>query len=128
MDFRLPPFPISCVIEEDQVGNDDKVKKEESAPARPSKKKGKLQAYQNMCREVGLEQLGTIDGCMANLKRKLVNVIGYVDAKRRGSPILVWEPERFEEFKRYTPSSNKRIDQREGKKGDGFLAALLQNA
>ncbi len=64
---------------------------------------------------------------MANLKSKLVNIVDYIDAKRHGRPVVVWEPEKFEEFKRYTLSSEKRIDQREARRGDGFLAALLQN-
>ncbi|KAI0205228.1 hypothetical protein F4808DRAFT_456226 [Astrocystis sublimbata] len=77
-----------------------------------------------MCREVNFEPLGTIDGYVANLKS---NIVDYIDAKRRGSPIVVWEPERFEEFKRYTLSSDKYIDQKEAKRGNGFLATLLQN-
>ncbi|KAI0810069.1 hypothetical protein GGR55DRAFT_647842 [Xylaria sp. FL0064] len=116
--------------EDDADSSGDEVKKEEGAPARPSKKKRlqrKLQVYQNMCREVGLEPLDTMDGCVANLKSKLVNIVDYIDAKRHGSAVVVWEPEKFEEFKRYTLSSNKRIDQREARRGDGFLAALLQN-
>ncbi|KAI0809509.1 hypothetical protein GGR55DRAFT_650207 [Xylaria sp. FL0064] len=82
---------------------------------------------ENMCREVGLEPLDTMDGYVANLKSHLVNIVDYTDAKRHGSAVVVWEPEKFEEFKRYTLSSNKRINQREARRGDGFLAALLQN-
>ncbi|KAI0399342.1 hypothetical protein F4802DRAFT_589960 [Xylaria palmicola] len=117
--------------EDDEVGDDDhKVKKEEGAPARPSEKKRqqqKLQVYQNMCREVGIEPLDTVDGCVVNLKSKLVNIVDYIDAKRRGSAVVVWEPEKFEDFKRYTLAPDKRIDQKEARRGDGFLAALLQN-
>ncbi|KAI0513318.1 hypothetical protein F5B22DRAFT_612073 [Xylaria bambusicola] len=80
-----------------------------------------------MCREVGLEPLDTINGCVANLKSKLVNIVDYIDAKRRGSAVVVWEPEKFEDFKRYTLAADKRIDQKEARRGDGFLAALLQN-
>ncbi|KAI1181963.1 hypothetical protein F5B17DRAFT_436157 [Nemania serpens] len=117
--------------EDDQVGDDNnKIEKEDGALARPSKKKRlqqKLQVYQNMCREVGLEPLNTIDGCVANLKSKLVNIVDYIDAKRCGSAVVVWEPEKFEDFKRYTLAPDKRIDQEEARGGDGFLAALLQN-
>ncbi|KAI1182646.1 hypothetical protein F5B17DRAFT_435427 [Nemania serpens] len=98
--------------EDDQVGDDNKkIKKEDGALARPSKKKRlqqKLQVYQNMCREVGLEPLNTIDGSTL-------------------SAVVVWEPEKFEDFKRYTLAPDKRIDQKEARRGDGFLAALLQN-
>ncbi len=80
-----------------------------------------------MCREVGLEPLDTIDGCVANLKSKLVNIVDYIDAKRHGSAAVVWEPDKFEDFKRYTFAPDKRIDQKEARGGDGFLAALLQN-
>ncbi|KAJ3570090.1 hypothetical protein NPX13_g5846 [Xylaria arbuscula] len=116
--------------EDDEESDNDKVKKEEGAPARPSKKKRaqqKLQVYQNMCREVDLEPLDTIDRCVANLKSKLVNIVNYIDAKRHGSAVVVWEPEKFEDFKRYTLAPDKRIDQKEARRGDGFLAALLQN-
>ncbi|KAI5862508.1 hypothetical protein GGS23DRAFT_570547 [Durotheca rogersii] len=116
--------------DDDEVSDDDKVKKEHGAPAGFGKKKTpqrKLQVYQNMCREVGLEPLDTIDGCVANLKSQLVNIVDYIDAKRHGSAVVVWEPERFEEFKRYTLAPSKRIDQKEARRGDGFLAALLQN-
>ncbi|KAI1192080.1 hypothetical protein F5B17DRAFT_437004 [Nemania serpens] len=116
--------------EDNEASDNDKVKKEDGAPARPSKKKRlqqKLQVYQNMCREVGLEPLDTIDGCVVNLKSKLVNIVDYIDAKRHGSAVVVWEPEKFQDFKRYTLTADKRIDQKEARRGDGFLAALLQN-
>ncbi|KAI0199848.1 hypothetical protein F4808DRAFT_461502 [Astrocystis sublimbata] len=116
--------------EDDEVSDHNKVKKEDGAPARSSEKKRlqqNLQVYQNMCREVGLEPLNTIDGCVANLKSKLVNIVDYIDAKRHGSGVVVWEPEKFEAFKRYTLTPHKRIDQKEAARGDGFLAALLQN-
>ncbi|KAI1162130.1 hypothetical protein F5B18DRAFT_625355, partial [Nemania serpens] len=116
--------------EDDEASDNDKVKKEDGAPARPSKKKRlqqKLQVYQNMCREVGLEPLDTIDGCVVNLKSKLVNIVDYIDAKRHGTAVAVWEPEKFQDFKRYTLTADKRIDQKEARRGDGFLAALLQN-
>ncbi|KAI3342059.1 hypothetical protein F4824DRAFT_448024, partial [Ustulina deusta] len=116
--------------DDDKVSDNDKVKKEDGAPARPSKKKRlqqKLQVYQNMCREVGLEPLDTIDGCVANLKSKLVNIVDYIDAKRCSRAVVVWAPEKFEDFKRYTLADDKRIDQKEARRGDGFLAALLQN-
>ncbi|RWA04841.1 hypothetical protein EKO27_g10261 [Xylaria grammica] len=116
--------------EDDTDSSGDEVKKEKGVPARAGKIKGpqgKLQIYQNMCREVGLEPLSTIDGCVMNLKSKLVNIVDYIDAKRHGRAVVVWEPERFEAFKRYTLSPDKRIDQREARRGDGFLAALLQD-
>lgn len=113
------------------MSDNDKVKKEGGAPsARRSKKKlqqQKLQVYQNMCREVSLEPLDTINRCITNLKSKLVNIVDYIDAKRRGIAVVVWPPERFEDFKRYTLAADKRMDQEEARKGDGFLAALLKN-
>ncbi|KAI1755180.1 hypothetical protein F4782DRAFT_490382 [Xylaria castorea] len=86
----------------------------------------KLQVFQNMCREVDLEPLDTIVGCVSNLKSVLVNIVDYIDAKRNARPIKVWGPHEFEEFKRYTLSPKKRIDQRTAKKGDGLLEPLLQ--
>ncbi|KAJ2987567.1 hypothetical protein NUW58_g4433 [Xylaria curta] len=86
----------------------------------------KLEAYQNMCREVGLEALDTIDGCVANLKSVLVNIVDYINAKRNARPIKVWGPHEFGDFKKYTLGPNKRIDLETARSGDGFLAALLQ--
>ncbi|KAI1744186.1 hypothetical protein F4680DRAFT_284259 [Xylaria scruposa] len=86
----------------------------------------KLEVFQNMCREVDLEPLDTIHGCISNLKSVLVNIVDYIDAKRNARPIKVWGPHEFEEFKRYTLSPKKRIDQRTAKSGDGLLAPLLQ--
>ncbi|KAI0406090.1 hypothetical protein F4802DRAFT_559297 [Xylaria palmicola] len=85
-----------------------------------------LWALQNMCREVGLEPLDTIDGCVSNLKSVLVNIIDYIDARRNARPIKVWDPSEFEDFRKYTLSPGKRIDLEEAKSGDGFVFALLQ--
>ncbi|KAI0196099.1 hypothetical protein EV127DRAFT_357313 [Xylaria flabelliformis] len=86
----------------------------------------KLEVFQNMCREVDLEPLDTINGCVSNLKSVLVNIVDYIDAKRNARPIKVWGPHEFNEFKRYTLSPQKRIDQRTAKEGDGLLEPLLQ--
>ncbi|GAP84884.1 hypothetical protein SAMD00023353_0802060 [Rosellinia necatrix] len=86
----------------------------------------KLQVFQNMCREVGLEPLNTADGCAANLKSVLVNIIDYIDAKRVGRPVRVWGPHEFEEFRRYTLSDEKRIDLPTARANGGFLIPLLQ--
>lgn len=86
----------------------------------------KLQVFQNMCREVGLEPLDTIQGCVSNLKGVLVNIVDYIDARRNARPIKVWAPYEFEDFRRYTLGPSKRIDFKTAESGDGFLAALLQ--
>ncbi|KAI0445947.1 hypothetical protein F4803DRAFT_547734 [Xylaria telfairii] len=86
----------------------------------------RLQVYQEMCREVDMEPLDTIDGCVSNLKSVLVNIVDYIDAKRNARPFKVWGPHEFEKFKIYTLSDEKRMDLKEAKSGDGFIAALLQ--
>ncbi|TRX98306.1 hypothetical protein FHL15_000951 [Xylaria flabelliformis] len=86
----------------------------------------KLEIFQNMCREVDLEPLDTINGCVSNLKSVLVNIVDYIDAKRNARPIKVWGPHEFHEFRRYTLSPQKRIDQHTAKMGDGLLEPLLQ--
>ncbi|KAI1369597.1 hypothetical protein F5Y08DRAFT_325235 [Xylaria arbuscula] len=88
-------------------------------------RKRKLRTYQNMCREAKLEPLDTIEGCVANIGGELINIVDYIDAKRNGSPIYVWPPERFAEFRVYTLSDKKRIDKETAKGGDGFLEPLL---
>ncbi|KAI1436154.1 hypothetical protein GGR50DRAFT_259833 [Xylaria sp. CBS 124048] len=61
-----------------------------------------LRLYQNMCREVNLEPLDTVHGCLANLKSVLVNITDYISVKREGKPVKVWAPEQFEAFRKYT--------------------------
>ncbi|KAI0913247.1 hypothetical protein F4823DRAFT_578658 [Ustulina deusta] len=86
----------------------------------------KLQILQNMCREAKIEPLDTIDGCVANLKGELINIVDYVNARRNGMPIKVWPPDKFEEFREYTLSDKHRMDLETAMSGDGLLAALLQ--
>ncbi|KAJ3571415.1 hypothetical protein NPX13_g5385 [Xylaria arbuscula] len=92
---------------------------------RQRERKRKLRVYQNMCREAKLEPLDTIEGCVANIRGELINIVDYIDAKRNGNPIYVWPPERFAEFRVYTLSNEKRIDKETAKDGDGFLEPLL---
>ncbi|KAJ8123053.1 hypothetical protein ONZ43_g905 [Nemania bipapillata] len=110
--------------------SDDDIKKEDKynmgLSRQERKRMSQLQVLQNMCREVKLEPLDTIEGCRATLKGVLVNIVDYIDAKRSGNPIKVWAPYEFEKFKRYTLSDEKRIDLEEAKSGDGFLVPLLQ--
>ncbi|KAI1115611.1 hypothetical protein F5Y14DRAFT_410467 [Nemania sp. NC0429] len=113
--------------EDDEDDNDDGIKREDGADVGLSDEDRKrLKVYQHMCREVDLEPLDTIDGCLANLKSVLVNIPDYIDAKRKNMPIKVWGAHEFDAFQRYTLSSGRRISHQEASRGDGFLAALLQ--
>ncbi|KAI1126125.1 hypothetical protein F5Y10DRAFT_218208 [Nemania abortiva] len=116
-----------------QAKPDDKdgIKKEEEEhdsglSAEEKKRKFDLQVLQNMCREVKLEPLDTIEGCRANIRGVLVNIVDYINAKRNGAPIKVWPPHQFEQFRCYSLRDDKRIDLEEAKSGDGFLVPLLQ--
>ncbi|KAI3332038.1 hypothetical protein HD806DRAFT_178480 [Xylariaceae sp. AK1471] len=119
-------FHYSQKVESDD--DDDDVKKEEENNLDPLEEKERqmLKTYQNMCREAKLEPLDTIEGCVANLKSVLVNIIDYINAKRNGKPIKVWPPHEFEAFKRYTLDPDRRFHMGTAREGDGFLAALLQ--
>ncbi|KAI0525968.1 hypothetical protein F5B22DRAFT_261877 [Xylaria bambusicola] len=86
----------------------------------------KLLVFQNMCREAKLEPLDTIEGCVANLKGELINIVDYIDSKRSGRPIYVWPPHLFEEFRAYTPSDTKRMHYKTVIQGDRLLEPLLQ--
>ncbi|KAI8629064.1 hypothetical protein F5Y19DRAFT_484991 [Xylariaceae sp. FL1651] len=115
-------FHYSQQVDSDSSDDDlDEEEQEEKERLR------RLHTYQNMCREVDLEPLDTIDDCVANLKSVLVNIIDYIDARRNNKPIKVWKPQQFDSFKAYTLTREKRIDREEAKSGDGFLAALLQD-
>ncbi|KAI0458681.1 hypothetical protein F5B21DRAFT_528403 [Xylaria acuta] len=109
----------------DSDDDEDDIKEEDEDHLGLSEEK-RLQVFQSMCREVDLEPLDTIDGCVSNLKSVLVNIVDYIDARRNARPIKVWAPHEFEEFKDYTLSDEKRMDIKVARSGDGFIAALLQ--
>ncbi|KAI0432579.1 hypothetical protein F5Y09DRAFT_301269 [Xylaria sp. FL1042] len=116
--------------QEDDSDDEDDIKKEGEGDVGLSEKekrcRWKLRIFQNMCREAKLEPLDTIEGCVANIKGVLINIVDYIDAKRNGRPVKVWPPHQFEEFRSYTLSDAKRIDLDTARDGDGFLASLLQ--
>lgn len=103
-----------------------KIESDDEDDSEEDEEQRKLRTFRNMCREAKLEPLDTIDGCVANLKSVLINIPDYINAKRNGRPIKVWPPHKFEEFRKYTLSADKRIDLRTAREGDGLLAALLQ--
>ncbi|KAI2604633.1 hypothetical protein GGR54DRAFT_633597 [Hypoxylon sp. NC1633] len=86
----------------------------------------KLKVYQNMCREIGVKPRGTIVGCRQELNDVLVNIIDYIDARRVGKKVEIWNWSKFDEFCEYTLQNDKRIDKEEAKADGGFLSALLQ--
>lgn len=87
----------------------------------------KLDIYQSMCREIGVDQRSTIHECRRELKKVLVNVVDYVDARRiPGKKIEIWDWDDFEKFRKYSLQDDKRIDIDEAKADGGFLSALLQ--
>ncbi|KAI0839324.1 Caulimovirus viroplasmin-domain-containing protein [Hypoxylon sp. FL0890] len=86
----------------------------------------KLEIYQNMCREIGVDPRDTITDCRRELKKVLVNIIDYIDARRIGKKVEIWEWANFHEFSRYSLQDDKRIDRNEAKADGGFLSALLQ--
>ncbi|XXH06168.1 hypothetical protein Hte_012614 [Hypoxylon texense] len=88
----------------------------------------KLDIYQSMCREIGIDQRGTIPECKRELKKVLVNIVDYIDARRiPGKKIEIWDWDDFDAFREYSLRDNKRIDRDVAKADGGFLSALLQN-
>ncbi|KAI2618949.1 hypothetical protein GGS26DRAFT_573655 [Hypomontagnella submonticulosa] len=85
-----------------------------------------LEIYQNMCHAVGIPQELTISECKRVLRGLLVNIIDYIDARRTGKEIKVWDWSEFGEFSAYTLQDGKRIDKDEAKAGGGFLSVFLQ--
>lgn len=87
----------------------------------------KLDIYQNMCREIGVESRDTINECRQELKRVLVNIVDYIDARRvPGKKVEIWPWSDFDGFSAYTLQDEKRIDINVAKADGGFLSALLQ--
>lgn len=87
----------------------------------------KLDIYQNMCREIGVDQGVNIEECRRELKKVLVNIIDYIDARRvPGKKIEIWDWDDFDKFSEYSWQDDKRMDSKEAQKNGGFLSALLQ--
>ncbi|KAI0598763.1 Caulimovirus viroplasmin-domain-containing protein [Biscogniauxia sp. FL1348] len=90
----------------------------------------RLATYQSMCAAVGLEPQATISGCVRQLRGVLVNIVDFVDAKRRGDggevKVKVWDPRDFAAFSAYTLQDEHRFDKEEAKAHGGFLAKLLR--
>ncbi|KAI8957612.1 Caulimovirus viroplasmin-domain-containing protein [Daldinia sp. FL1419] len=87
----------------------------------------KLDVYQNMCREIGVDPRDTIPACRRELKGVLVNIIDYIDARRIGKEVKIWAWSDFDLFSTYSLRDDKRMDKEEAKADGGFLSALLQN-
>lgn len=83
-----------------------------------------LQGYQDLCREVGIPPYDTAAECKYNLKRKLVNIVDLIDARRTNKKVQVWTD--FQAFRKYTLKKEHRISTEEAKKDGGYLASLLQ--
>jgi hypothetical protein len=84
----------------------------------------RLQGYQALCREVGLDPADSAAECKRHLKNTLVNIVDLIDARRTGKGVKVWDS--FEEFRAYTLLDKNRIDIGEAKKPPGYFASLLQ--
>ncbi|KAL8396581.1 hypothetical protein RB594_003600 [Gaeumannomyces avenae] len=113
--FSQPPPKLEAVDEED----------EEAEPA--SAQEIALRGYQELCREVGLDEEaagGNVDECKKALKSTLVNIVDLIDARRTHAKVEVWTD--FEKFRAYTLQDGKRIDPNEARASPGYLASLLQ--
>lgn len=82
-----------------------------------------LEIYRNMCLELGLPAYEEKEDCILALQKPLVNIIDYIDAKRTGQPIKVWQG--FGKFKAYTLREGKTIPRNEAK-DNKFLCVLLR--
>ncbi|KAL7936174.1 hypothetical protein V8C35DRAFT_297048 [Trichoderma chlorosporum] len=84
-----------------------------------------LQGYQDLCREVGIPPCDTAAECKDGLKRKLVNIVDLIDARRTNKKVRVWTD--FQAFRKYTLKKEHRISVDEAKKDGGYLESLLQH-
>ncbi|KAI1635649.1 Caulimovirus viroplasmin-domain-containing protein [Biscogniauxia mediterranea] len=86
----------------------------------------RLATYRSMCAAIGLEPGATVAGCVRQLRGVLVNIVDFVDAKRAGGPVKVWDARDFAAFSAYTLQDEHRFDKEEAKAHGGFLAKLLR--
>ncbi|KAF3074831.1 hypothetical protein CFAM422_003030 [Trichoderma lentiforme] len=84
-----------------------------------------LQGYQDLCIEVGIPPCDTTAECKENLKKKLVNIVDLIDARRTKKKVRVWRD--FQAFRKYTLQKEHRISVDEAKKDGGYLSSLLQH-
>lgn len=81
-----------------------------------------LNGYQSLCREVNITPPETEVECQMELKKTLVNIVDFIDAKRIRKTIEVWDD--WQAFGKYTLGDpKKRINSRETKEP---LRGLLQ--
>ncbi|KAK7414630.1 hypothetical protein QQZ08_012522 [Neonectria magnoliae] len=85
----------------------------------------KLKGYRDLCDEIGIPPGNSVDECKKLLKSTLVNIVDLIDARRTCSAAMVWHD--LDEFRKYTLQDGHRINKEEAKKGEGFLASLLQD-
>jgi hypothetical protein len=85
----------------------------------------KLRGYQDLCEEVGIPPSDSIDECKKHLRSTLVNIVDLIDARRTCAVVQVWHD--FDAFREYTLQDKHRINKEEAKRGEGFLASLLQD-
>lgn len=83
----------------------------------------KLQGFQQLCREVGLEAADDIGECKRRLRTLWVNIIDLIDAKRTGRPVDVWT--NWEAFRWYSLDPSHRIHVETAKESE-FLGCFLQ--
>ncbi|KAL7950710.1 hypothetical protein V8C42DRAFT_127888 [Trichoderma barbatum] len=83
-----------------------------------------LKGYQDLCIEVDIPPSDSVAECKKNLKKKLVNIVDLIDARRTDKKVRVWHD--FQAFRKYTLQKEHRISVDEAKKDGGYLASLLQ--
>ncbi|KAL7819614.1 hypothetical protein V8C26DRAFT_394647 [Trichoderma gracile] len=84
-----------------------------------------LKGYQDLCTEVDITPSPSVMECKRQLRKKLVNIVDLIDARRTGSKVRVWCD--FDAFRAYTLKDEHRINKEEAKQDGGFLASLLQH-
>ncbi|KAI5928098.1 Caulimovirus viroplasmin-domain-containing protein [Camillea tinctor] len=111
-----PPFRVSI----------DEFCPPPSPPAPTLTPAQRLSTYQSMCAAIGLARGATIAACVRSLSGVLVNIVDFVDAKRTGTRVKVWDPSAYAAFSAYTLQPEHRFDKGAAKAHGGFLAKLLR--
>jgi hypothetical protein len=109
LHYFSQPQPLADIDEEPKKLNEEQI----------------IQGFRDLCSEIGIPPGNSIEECKKHLKSTLVNIVDLIDARRTRTTVMVWDD--FDAFRDYTLQDGHRINKEEAKKGQGFLASLLQD-
>ncbi|EED22065.1 conserved hypothetical protein [Talaromyces stipitatus ATCC 10500] len=83
----------------------------------------KLESWQNICTEVGIEPLSSVTKCKKALSKVNVNLVNLIDCRTTGEKPLLFPS--LDALRKYTRKRGRAFPREEAKE-DGFIKILLK--